>query len=146
MHLFCQLTLVNGSLFNRLASFLLQLQLLLSFYDQWLVSDYFLFFTRIFNCATAKFCQSKGLLCVSRFDLFTSWKKSNWNIQKIWMLPWIETLSVHEVKGKKVFFLFSITLFFCYTVWKYNTGNNGKTSILMAAVIRVAELQSYAEL
>ena len=34
MHLFCQLTLVNGSLFNRLASFLLQLQLLLSFYDQ----------------------------------------------------------------------------------------------------------------
>ena len=34
MHLVCQLTLVNGSLFNRLASFLLQLQLLLSFYDQ----------------------------------------------------------------------------------------------------------------
>ena len=50
-------------------------------------------------------------------------------------------------KGEKGVFLFSMYHpFFCYTVWKYNTGNNGKTSILMAAVIRVAELQSYAEL
>ena len=60
--------------------------------------------------------------------------------------PWIETLTVHEVKGEKVFFFVLYHPFFCYTVWKYNTGNNGKTSILMAAVIRVAELQSYAEL
>ena len=50
-------------------------------------------------------------------------------------------------KGEKgFFFVLYVSPFFCYTVWKYNTGNNGKTSILMAAVIRVAELQSYAEL
>ena len=49
-------------------------------------------------------------------------------------------------KGEKGIFFVLYHPFFCYTVWKYNTGNNGKTSILMAAVIRVAELQSYAEL
>ena len=49
-------------------------------------------------------------------------------------------------KGEKGIFFCSLSPFFCCTVWKYNTGNNGKTSILMAAVIRVAELQSYAEL